>query len=126
MKNLPDFSLPPLAVALLSFFWILVLVGTVWVATKQALALGISVGFFFVMLELWVMKWDLKLLRAQCELLELRSESEDACCIWRHEMNDATWRTSCGGQCRMEEGKSMENQMRYCPYCGRRLKEITE
>lgn len=58
-------------------------------------------------------------------------ENRPAICVWRtdvfknHDYADGLWETSCGEIFSFEPwGTPSENKMRYCPYCGRPLREV--
>jgi len=36
------------------------------------------------------------------------------------------WETSCGESFYLEDGTPRDNNMRFCPYCGRRLEQMGE
>ena len=42
-------------------------------------------------------------------------------CLWQEE--DAYWKTGCGRAFLKESRKPSENGMRFCPYCGKPLRE---
>jgi hypothetical protein len=45
-------------------------------------------------------------------------------CLWALEDDDAgVWETECGGAFILIEGTPTENNMAFCPYCGKRLSE---
>ncbi len=48
--------------------------------------------------------------------------SEDRSCAWRED-EDGVWGTSCGQRFELNEGTPAENDMRFCPYCGKPLEQ---
>lgn len=44
-------------------------------------------------------------------------------CDWRVD-GDGCWDTECGGKWILTEGTPTDNEMRYCPRCGARLKVV--
>jgi hypothetical protein len=42
-------------------------------------------------------------------------------CVWREESH--AWETSCGGAFTLEDGTPAKNDMRFCCFCGKPLKE---
>ena len=50
---------------------------------------------------------------------------EEQTCIWRQDA-DGNWQTDCENSFVLIGGTPSENGMRYCPYCGKRLKEEGE
>ena len=44
-------------------------------------------------------------------------------CTW-HQDEDGTWWTTCGNAFVLNDGKPSENKMKFCPYCGAKLKEV--
>ena len=44
-------------------------------------------------------------------------------CEWTQN-EDGIWETACGNMFEVMEGTPHENQMNYCPYCGKYLVEI--
>lgn len=47
--------------------------------------------------------------------------NQAAPCRWREDENGA-YDTECGGKFELTEGTPADNKMRFCPYCGKRLK----
>ena len=48
---------------------------------------------------------------------------KDVWCDWTYDENYDTWETTCGhAHCFMDGGPN-ENHMKFCPYCGKKLKE---
>lgn len=43
-------------------------------------------------------------------------------CEWTAD-EDGVWDTACGGRFEVMEGTPSENQMYWCPYCGKSLQE---
>ena len=44
-------------------------------------------------------------------------------CVWREESNQDYWDTSCNNQFVLIGGTPEDNGMKYCPYCGKEIKE---
>ena len=44
-------------------------------------------------------------------------------CEWRED-EDGVWQTGCGHAFTFEDGGPVENQQRFCGYCGARLVEV--
>ena len=44
-------------------------------------------------------------------------------CIWTEDMTDGYWETSCHGEFVFETEGPKANGMKFCCYCGKRLKE---
>lgn len=44
-------------------------------------------------------------------------------CTWTQDQ-DGVWDTECGGRFEVMECTPHENQMNYCPYCGKSLREV--
>jgi membrane protease subunit (stomatin/prohibitin family) len=42
-------------------------------------------------------------------------------CIWKEE--EECWETSCGNAFCLNTGTPLENGMKFCPYCGKTIKE---
>ena len=62
-------------------------------------------------------------------------ESEDAenlmaaienACIWKWTDLPNNWATSCGGQFSIEDTTPSENNMEYCCFCGKKIREDYE
>lgn len=49
----------------------------------------------------------------------------DEKCTWT-ENDDGAYETGCGGIFVIMEGTPTENEMRYCPYCGKKILEEVE
>lgn len=47
----------------------------------------------------------------------------DETCEWKQD-DDGIWDTECGNRFEVMEGTQHENQMNYCPYCGKSLREV--
>ena len=52
-------------------------------------------------------------------------------CVWTCDdkwgcREDATYETSCGNAFMLNDGTPKENKMKYCPYCGKRIKVVGE
>ena len=46
-------------------------------------------------------------------------------CIWKYDDIDNLWDTSCGEKQYFIEGDVAENKYKFCPYCGKKIKERT-
>lgn len=46
-------------------------------------------------------------------------------CIWKRGTYDDHWETSCDDAFQFADGGPRENNMRFCPYCGRVLQEVS-
>ena len=48
-----------------------------------------------------------------------------AICNWEHDecAEYNTWHTGCDGMFQITEGMPSENDMKYCPYCGKKIIE---
>lgn len=44
-------------------------------------------------------------------------------CEWAQDI-DGVWQTECGNMFCIDEGTPQENQLNYCPYCGKHLMQI--
>lgn len=44
-------------------------------------------------------------------------------CKWTED-EDGLWNTECGGTFEITEGTPRENEMVFCPYCGKSIEEI--
>ena len=44
-------------------------------------------------------------------------------CHWEHN-EEGYWETTCGNAFEVTEGTPLENNMRFCCYCGKRLVEV--
>jgi len=44
-------------------------------------------------------------------------------CDWKHDENYNCYDTTCGHAFVINDGTPAENDMKYCPYCGGRLRE---
>ena len=47
-------------------------------------------------------------------------------CYWALDSDGFAWETSCGGLFVINDGTPRENDMEFCPYCGKRLVEKNE
>lgn len=47
----------------------------------------------------------------------------DDMCEWTED-EDGCWNSACGRKFEYIEGTPRENSVRYCPYCGKSLREI--
>lgn len=54
--------------------------------------------------------------------LKAIEESGDPVCAWKRD--DDYWETSCGDAFQFADGGPGENNMRFCPYCGRALQVL--
>jgi hypothetical protein len=48
----------------------------------------------------------------------------DLPCRWRQDADSGSWDTDCGGKFEFIDDGPAENKMRFCPYCGKPLKEV--
>ena len=46
-------------------------------------------------------------------------------CKWTHDQQDDKWGGECGAAWWLCEGTPSENNMNYCPKCGKKLEEVT-
>jgi len=44
-------------------------------------------------------------------------------CDWQYDEADDTWETACGQSFQFYDGGPLYNRFRWCPYCGRALRE---
>ena len=44
-------------------------------------------------------------------------------CEWKQDEN-GVWNTECGNMFEVTEGTPHDNQMNYCPYCGKHLDQV--
>ena len=44
-------------------------------------------------------------------------------CKWFYMEDEDYWETQCGEEYSIIEGNPKENRMKYCPFCGKKLKE---
>jgi hypothetical protein len=52
---------------------------------------------------------------------------KDDYCGWNLAEEDCDyWSTTCEEEFTLNEGTLKENRVRYCPFCGRKIKDITE
>lgn len=57
--------------------------------------------------------------------LRLALAEESMSCTWRQfGPEDEAWETDCGNAFSLVDGGPSENGMRFCPYCGRPLREV--
>ena len=47
---------------------------------------------------------------------------KETVCTWKED-DDGHWHTDCNGMFTLFDGTPVENGMKYCPYCGKALKE---
>lgn len=47
-------------------------------------------------------------------------------CVWRYQEIDDYYETSCKRQFCLVEGDCKENYYKFCPGCGREIKEVRE
>jgi hypothetical protein len=45
-------------------------------------------------------------------------------CIWKYDEYDNTHETSCGEMYYFPDGDVKENHYKYCPFCGKKIKEV--
>lgn len=44
-------------------------------------------------------------------------------CTWKYDDSEGSWETTCGeAWCFLEESTPKENGMKFCPFCGKRIK----
>jgi len=48
----------------------------------------------------------------------------DKWCVWTYDENHDTWDTACGEAFCFTDGGPKENRIRFCGYCGKKLKEV--
>ena len=68
-------------------------------------------------------------LQAFSEIINsVAKEAEEDCCQWEHTYSEdeGIFDTDCGHCFIFESGEVSENSFRYCPYCGKRIKVITD
>ena len=51
------------------------------------------------------------------------SFASEAVCNWHQDDDDGTWATDCGGVFVIIEGAPSDNEMKFCAYCGKPIKE---
>ena len=65
--------------------------------------------------------------RQDSHKIRIHAKAMPAICIWSEDEPDySTWETSCGNTFMLEAGTPRENEMIFCPYCGRLLVERDE
>lgn len=42
-------------------------------------------------------------------------------CLWKQDEDDGAWDTQCGNRFEIIEGDPLNNNMAFCPYCGKLL-----
>ena len=47
-------------------------------------------------------------------------------CHWREDRSCGFWETECQNAFNFETGTPTSNDFKFCPYCGKELKEITD
>ena len=47
-------------------------------------------------------------------------------CKWKAEVDTGVYDTSCDNSFMIIEGTPTDNNMKYCTYCGRKIKEVKE
>ena len=47
-------------------------------------------------------------------------------CTWGYDDGDDYWETSCDGAFQLVDGTPADNGMKFCPYCGRPIEEVSE
>jgi hypothetical protein len=50
--------------------------------------------------------------------------SKELPCRWHEDIDTGSWDTDCGNKFQFHEAGPVANGMRYCPYCGKPLKEV--
>ena len=57
----------------------------------------------------------------------IRNKTVADYCVWKKGYNqfedEVYWDTSCDNAFQFEDGSPTDNGFKYCPYCGRKLKE---
>lgn len=53
---------------------------------------------------------------------DLEREAMSENCEWQEDI-DGVWETGCGNLFLITEGSPAENDMKFCPYCGKHLLE---
>lgn len=48
---------------------------------------------------------------------------KDKPCVWT-ENEDGYWETKCGEEFILETGTPKENEMKFCCFCGKKLKQV--
>ena len=65
--------------------------------------------------------------RQRAEYADAEAKQYQDLCIWTDMDDDyGGWETSCGEAFCLVDGTPRENKMHFCPYCGRKLKEVRE
>lgn len=49
---------------------------------------------------------------------------QDLPCRWHEDLLDGSWDTDCGNKFQFNESGPIENGLKFCGYCGKRLKEV--
>lgn len=52
---------------------------------------------------------------------QLRDDGHDEVCLWAED--DVCWMTSCGNAWGLITGTPVQNGMKFCPFCGKKLEE---
>ena len=50
--------------------------------------------------------------------------SEQPFCLWDEEPDGGPWQTSCGHLFVLNDGGPSENDMKFCPFCGKPVEEV--
>jgi len=72
-------------------------------------------------------KYELKNIIASGVICRMRKDLEQALkakekCKWTYD--DDFWDTDCGKAFTIMEGTPKDNEMKYCPYCGRQIEQV--
>ena len=51
------------------------------------------------------------------------SKNKEKTCRWKYDEDMDAWNTQCDNAFCIGEGTPAENEMKFCPYCGRKLVE---
>ena len=60
------------------------------------------------------------------EIERLKQKYEPPACKWEYDWHQDTWDTSCGQSFTVIDATPSQNDMRYCPYCGKVIDEVVE
>ena len=58
--------------------------------------------------------------------MELNKRKKKKVCVWKHDDWDETdsFETSCDQEFLLTEGGLKDNQIKYCPFCGKTIEEL--
>lgn len=45
-------------------------------------------------------------------------------CVWAEDGEDGPWGSSCGHYWQFTDGTPTENDMKFCPFCGKPLEQV--